>query len=41
MLSKIGLPALFELLSKQAARKAEKHCRACAEGRCGINEIKP
>jgi predicted DCC family thiol-disulfide oxidoreductase YuxK len=41
ILSIIGLPALFELLSKQAARKAEKHSRACAEGRCEINEIKP
>jgi predicted DCC family thiol-disulfide oxidoreductase YuxK len=37
-LSKIGLPELFGLWSKQAARKAEKRSRLCNEGRCSVNE---
>jgi predicted DCC family thiol-disulfide oxidoreductase YuxK len=37
-LSKIGLPELFGLWSKHAARKAEKRSRLCSEGRCVISE---
>jgi predicted DCC family thiol-disulfide oxidoreductase YuxK len=37
-LSKIGLPELFGLWSKHAARKADKRSRACSEGRCSIND---
>jgi predicted DCC family thiol-disulfide oxidoreductase YuxK len=38
LLSKIGLPELFGLWSKYAARKAEKRSRLCSEGRCSIDE---
>ena len=41
ILSKIGLPELFVFWSKHAARKAEKHIRACGEGQCDISEIQP
>jgi predicted DCC family thiol-disulfide oxidoreductase YuxK len=34
LLSKIGLPELFGLWGKYAARKAEKRSRLCSEGRC-------
>lgn len=37
-LSKIGLPELFGLWSKHAARKADKRSRTCAEGRCVVGE---
>ena len=37
-LSKIGLPELFGLWSKHAARKAEKRSRLCSEGRCVISD---
>lgn len=37
-LSKIGLPELFGLWSKHAARKAEKRSRLCSEGRCNVAE---
>lgn len=37
-LSKIGLPELFGLWSKYAARKAEKRSRLCSEGRCNVSD---
>ncbi|CAG7856913.1 hypothetical protein MCAMS1_01576 [biofilm metagenome] len=37
-LSKIGLPELFGLWSKHAARQADKRSRMCNENRCLINE---
>lgn len=37
-LSKIGLPELFGLWNKYAARKAEKRSRLCSEGNCNILE---
>jgi hypothetical protein len=37
-LSKIGLPELFGLWSKYAARKADKRSRNCAEDRCVISD---
>jgi len=36
-LSMIGLPELFGLWSKHAAKKADKRSRMCSEGRCTIN----
>lgn len=38
ILSKVGLPELFGLWSRHAARKAEKRNRLCSEGRCSTNE---
>mgnify|MGYP001224355309 CR=1 FL=1 len=37
-LSKIGLPELFGLWSKYAARKADKLSRICAEERCLVSK---
>ncbi len=37
-LSKIGLPELFGLWSRHAARRADKRSRACAEGQCSNYE---
>jgi predicted DCC family thiol-disulfide oxidoreductase YuxK len=37
-LSKIGLPELFGLWSKYAARKAERRSRLCSEGRCSVDQ---
>lgn len=37
-LSKLGLPELFGLWSRHAARQAEKRSRLCSEGRCSISE---
>lgn len=37
-LSRIGLPELFGLWSKYAARKAEKRSRLCSEGRCSTKD---
>jgi len=37
-LSKIGLPELFGLWSKHAARTAEKRSRLCSEGRCKVSD---
>ncbi|PPD03661.1 MAG: thiol-disulfide oxidoreductase DCC [Methylobacter sp.] len=34
LLSKLGLPKLFRLWGKHAARQAEKRSRSCSEGRC-------
>ncbi|WP_411728540.1 thiol-disulfide oxidoreductase DCC family protein [Methyloglobulus sp.] len=36
-LSWMGLPHLFGLWSRHAARQAEKRSRLCNEGRCSIN----
>lgn len=37
-LSKIGLPEMFGLWSKYAARKPEKRSRLCSEGRCSVGD---
>ncbi len=37
-LSKIGLPEMFGLWSKYAARKADKRSQLCSEGRCSIGD---
>jgi predicted DCC family thiol-disulfide oxidoreductase YuxK len=37
-LSKIGLPQLFGLWSKHAAKQAEQRSRLCSEGRCSVND---
>ena len=37
-LSKIGLPALFGLWSRHAAKTAELRSRACSEGRCSVTD---
>ncbi|MEQ1559112.1 MAG: DUF393 domain-containing protein [Methyloglobulus sp.] len=38
VLSKLGLPELFTLWGKYAAKKAEKRSRKCADGRCSVSE---
>lgn len=38
ILSKVGLPKLFDLGNRHAARKAENRNRLCSEGRCSINK---
>lgn len=38
LLSKLGLPTLFQLWGKRAARQAEKRSRACSEGRCSTEK---
>ncbi len=37
-LSKIGMPELFGLWSKYAARTADKRRRLCSEGRCSVSD---
>ena len=37
-LSKLGLPELFGVWGRHAARQAEKRSRACSDGRCAIND---
>ncbi|MFA5982390.1 MAG: DUF393 domain-containing protein [Methylococcaceae bacterium] len=37
-LSKLGLPKLFSLWGRYAAKQAEKRSRLCREGRCSIGD---
>lgn len=37
-LSKIGLPELFALWARHAAKKAERHSRTCSEDNCNPTE---